>query len=139
VTRLARLLLPMVALVLQAVSGQAQAAGPEMREGYLDAGGVRLFYRAAGTKPDTLVVLHRGPGFTLGYLAEDLEAVRRHFRLERVAVLGHSWGARVAALCARRYRSHPRRRTLSLPRSARTILHRRPRISRGQVAGGQPP
>jgi proline iminopeptidase len=140
-TQFARLLPPMVALVLQAVSGQAQAAGPPVREGYLDAGGVRLFYRVAGAAPDTLVVLHGGPGFTLDYLAddllpladrhtlifydqrgtgrsslvsdsaaldgqrfaEDLEAVRRHFRLERVALLGHSWGAGIAAMYAARY------------------------------------
>ena len=115
---------------------------PEFREGYVDAGGgVRLFYRVVGTNPDTLIVLHGGPGLTMEYLAkdleplaarhtllfydqrgagrsslvrdsaeldgqrfaEDLEAVRRHFRLERVNLLGHSWGAGVAALYAARY------------------------------------
>jgi proline iminopeptidase len=38
--------------------------------------------------------------------AEDLEAVRRHFGLARVTLLGHSWGAAVAALYAIR---HPER------------------------------
>ena len=140
-SRFARLAAWMVGLVLQAVSGHAQAAGPAVREGYLDAGRVRLFYRVAGAAPDTLVVLHGGPGFTLDYLADDLlplaerhtlifydqrgtgrsslvsdsaaldgqrfaddlEAVRRHFQLERMALLGHSWGAGVAALYAGRY------------------------------------
>ncbi len=115
----------------------------ELQEGYVEAGGgVRLFYRlVGGAKPDTLIVLHGGPGFTMEYLAtdltplavhhallfydqrgagrsslvsdsaaldgqrfaEDLEAVRQHFGLERVTLLGHSWGAGVAALYASRY------------------------------------
>jgi proline iminopeptidase len=35
--------------------------------------------------------------------AEDLEAVRQHFGLHRMVLLGHSWGAGVAALYASRY------------------------------------
>ena len=35
--------------------------------------------------------------------ADDLEAVRKHFGLERVTLVGHSWGAGVAALYAMRY------------------------------------
>jgi proline iminopeptidase len=139
--RFIRVVPGIVALVLQAATVPAQGPRPAMREGYLDAGGIRLFYRVVGAAPDTLVVLHGGPGFTLDYLAddllplaerhtlifydqrgtgrsslvgdsaaldgqrfaEDLEAVRRHFRLERVALLGHSWGAGVAALYAGRY------------------------------------
>lgn len=38
--------------------------------------------------------------------ADDLEAVRLHFGLERLTLLGHSWGAAVAALYAMR---HPQR------------------------------
>lgn len=38
--------------------------------------------------------------------ADDLEAVRRHFGLERLTLLGHSWGAAVAALYAMK---HPQR------------------------------
>jgi proline iminopeptidase len=37
------------------------------------------------------------------WFAEDLEAVRSHFELERLNILGHSWGAGVAALYAMRY------------------------------------
>src|SRR6266540_6817641 len=107
------------------------------REGYVDAdGGVRLFYRIVGTGRDTVVVLHGGPGFSMSYLAadieplaarhvllfydqrgtgrstlvtdsasldgqrfaEDLEAVRSQFGLQRLTLLVHSWGAGVAAL-----------------------------------------
>jgi len=115
------------------------------REGYVDADvGVHLFYRIVGTGGDTVVVLHGGPGFSMDYLApdleplaarhvllfydqrgagrstlvtdsasldaqrfaDDLEAVRARFRLRRLTLLGHSWGAGVAALYAIR---HPER------------------------------
>jgi proline iminopeptidase len=121
------------------------AARPPVNEGHLDAGnGVRLAYRIVGTGPDTLIVIHGGPGLTMDYLAtdfeplarrhalvfydqrgtgrstlvtdstaltgarfaEDLEALRRHLRLERVNLLGHSWGAGVIALYAE---IHPER------------------------------
>lgn len=118
------------------------AARPPVSEGHLDAGrGVRLGYRIVGSGPDTLIIIHGGPGLTFDYLAadfeplaarhalvfydqrgsgrstlvsdsaalgaeryaEDLEAVRRHLRLERVNLLGHSWGAAVVALYAAKY------------------------------------
>jgi proline iminopeptidase len=118
------------------------SARPPVSEGHLDAGrGVRLGYRIVGNGPDTLIVIHGGPGFTFDYLsadfeplaarhalvfydqrgsgrstlasdsaalaaelyADDLEAVRRELRLERVNLLGHSWGAAVVALYAQRY------------------------------------
>jgi proline iminopeptidase len=120
----------------------AETAAPIAPEGYVDAGGgVRLFYRLAGGGPDTVVVVHGGPGLTMDYLAddlapmarrhallfydqrgagrsslvadstaldgqrfvEDLEALRAHFRLGRLTILGHSWGAAVAALYAQRF------------------------------------
>jgi proline iminopeptidase len=37
----------------------------------------------------------RGP-YSLARTVRDLEAVRRHYGFERVAVLGHSWGAQLA-------------------------------------------
>lgn len=40
------------------------------------------------------------------HFADDLEAVRLHFGMERLTLLGHSWGAAVAALYAMR---HPQR------------------------------
>lgn len=114
----------------------------EADEGFVNAGdGVRLFYRAVGTAPDTLVVVHGGPGFDMEYFAadlepladdltlifydqrgmgrstlvrdsaalaatafaDDLEAIRSHFGLQQLDILGHSWGAGVAALYATRY------------------------------------
>jgi proline iminopeptidase len=115
---------------------------PAVQDGYVGAGdSVRLFYRMVGAGRDTVVVLHGGPGFTMDYMAadleplaarhvllfydqrgtgrsslvadsasldaqrfaEDLEAVRRHFGLERLTLLAHSWGGGVAALYAGRY------------------------------------
>ena len=115
------------------------------QEGYVDADGdVRLFYRLLGSGPDTLVVIHGGPGFTMDYFlddlaplttnhallfydqrgtgrstlvsdsvsldaqrfAEDLEAIRKHFNIKRLLILGHSWGAGIAALYSTRYPNH---------------------------------
>lgn len=148
-TRMAPLLCVML---LAGCAGRSQPSAvsatvpqSETHEGYLPAGaGVRLFYRVVGTRPDTVIVLHGGPGFTMDYLADDLtplaaqhtllfydqrgagrsslvgdsagldgqrfaddlEAVRQHFKLRRVTLLGHSWGAGVAALYAARYPNH---------------------------------
>ena len=120
----------------------AGTAAPETQEGLVDAGdSVQLFYRMVGSGPDTIIVLHGGPGFTQDYLAadleplatshgllfydqrgagkstlvtdsaslagsrfaEDVEALRSHFKMEKVTLLGHSWGTGVAALYAERY------------------------------------
>ncbi|HST59691.1 MAG TPA: alpha/beta fold hydrolase [Longimicrobium sp.] len=44
-----------------------------VRDGYLaGADGVRLYYKTLGTGPDTVVVLHGGPGMSMGYLDRDL-------------------------------------------------------------------
>ena len=114
-------------------------------EGYVDAGGdVRLFYRLLGSGPDTLIVIHGGPGFTMDYFlddlspltanhallfydqrgtgrstlvsdsvsldaqrfVEDLEAIRKHFNIERLSLLGHSWGSAITALYSIRYPDH---------------------------------
>lgn len=118
---------------------------PLVQEGYVEAGdGVRLFYRLLGSGPDTVVMIHGGPGLTMDYFLEDLaplaanhtllfydqrgtgrstlvndsisldaqrfsedvEAIRRHFNLKRLTLMGHSWGAAVVALYAA---SHPER------------------------------
>jgi proline iminopeptidase len=150
--RPARVLLPLLLLSLEAgchavdpSHAPAARAEPTAREGVISApDGVRLYYRAVGTGRDTLIVVHGGPGFTMEYLARDLEplaegrtlvfydqrgtgrstlvsdsaalgadrfvddldAVRAHFGLERVRLLGHSWGAGLIALYAAR---HPQR------------------------------
>lgn len=55
------------------VSASADGAAT-LNEGHADAGaGVRLFYRVAGSGEDAVIVLHGGPGFTMEYLAADLE------------------------------------------------------------------
>lgn len=116
-----------------------------MQEGYVEAEDqVRLFYRMFGSGPDTLVVIHGGPGFTMDYFlddlaplsnnhtllfydqrgtgrstlvsdsislsasrfVQDLEAIRRHFGMKRLSLLGHSWGSAVAALYATSYTDH---------------------------------
>ena len=133
---------------------------PTAHEGYLDAGGgVRLFYRAVGAGRDTVVVLHGGPGFTMSYLAadleplaarhvllfydqrgtgrstlvtdstaldaqrfaDDLETLRRQFKLQRLTLLGHSWGAAVAALYAARYPERVGRLLIVGPIPARRV------------------
>jgi proline iminopeptidase len=51
-----------------------EASAPGSEEGFVDAGrGVHLFYRVVGTGHDTVVVLHGGPGFSMSYIALDLE------------------------------------------------------------------
>ncbi len=115
---------------------------PEARQGFVEAEqDVELFYRLVGTGPDTMVVIHGGPGLSMDYFladleplgdrltlifydqrgtgrstlvsdsahlaaswfVEDLDAIRSHFGLERLSLLGHSWGAGVAALYAMQY------------------------------------
>ena len=113
-----------------------------VREGHLaGADGVDLYYRVVGTGPDTVVVLHGGPGLSMSYLQADLaplahgrtiiyydqrgggysqiglspaelaldrhladlEAVRQHFGLDRMTLVGHSWGALLAGFYAREH------------------------------------
>ncbi|HEX2205405.1 MAG TPA: alpha/beta hydrolase [Longimicrobium sp.] len=123
-------------------------------DGYLaGADGVRLHYRVVGTGPDTVVVLHGGPGLEMGYLTADLaplahgrtliyydqrgggrsqgsldpafvgvdrqvadlEAVRAHFGLEKMSLVGHSWGALLAGLYARQHADRLERLVLLNP------------------------
>lgn len=145
---LARAVLPLALLLPAARCARSGSApipaqsAPGGREGWVAVGdSVRLFYRMVGTGRDTVVVLHGGPGFSMDYLAadlepltarhvllfcdqrgtgrstlvsdsssldaqrfaEDLEAVRKQFGLERLTLLAHSWGGGVAALYAGRY------------------------------------
>lgn len=103
--------------------------------------GVQIFQRTMGTGPETLFVLHGGPGFAMDYIVDDLAPLAQHMRLvfhdqrgtgrstlvtgapalhaqrlvddvevlrgrsglERINLLGHSWGAGLVALYAQRY------------------------------------
>lgn len=60
-----------------------------------------IHYDQRGTGRSTLVT--DAAALDASRFADDLEAVRRHFGQERLALLGHSWGAAVAALYAMRY------------------------------------
>jgi proline iminopeptidase len=120
---------------------------PNTKEGYVEAGDVRLFYRLLGAGPDTLLMIHGGPGFTMDYFlddlaplaahhallfydqrgsgrstlvsdsmsldaqrfVEDVEAIRKHFGIGRISLLGHSWGSAVVARYAMSYPEHLRR------------------------------
>jgi proline iminopeptidase len=126
---------------------------PRAATGYVGgAGGTRLFYRVDGGGPDTIVVLHGGPGFNLegirpdltplarhhaliyfdqrgggrsempdalqltaGAMIEDVEALRRAYRLDRLTLLGHSWGGGLAVLYAAHYPGRVRRLILVSP------------------------
>lgn len=130
--------------------------------GQVDAGdGVRLHYEVRGSGPDTLVVLHGGPGLSSAYFGpdldilggahtlifydqrgagrstvladsarlrladhlRDLDVVRRHFGLERMTLLGHSWGAGLAAFYAREHAGRTARLILVDPMPARATPH----------------
>lgn len=55
---------------------------PDAKEGYVEAGsGVRLFYRLLGSGPDTLVMIHGGPGLTMDYFLDDLTPLAAHHAL----------------------------------------------------------
>jgi len=134
-----KLRLLVIPIVLASCTGNQKPVTPDAREGYIESTGrVRLFYRVAGAGRDTIVVLHGGPGYSMAYLApdiealaqhhtlifydqrgsgrsslmtdsasldaerfaDDLEAVRAHFKLEKLTLFAHSWGAAVAALYA---------------------------------------
>lgn len=71
-----RILLRPLLLLLPALSVA------QTREGYVPAGpDVHLFYRIVGTNPDTVIVIHGGPGFTMDYFAKDLEPLAAHHTL----------------------------------------------------------
>ena len=58
--------------------------------------------------PDTLRL-------TAASMVEDIEALRRAFRLDRVTILGHSWGGSLAVLYAVQYPNRVRRMVLVGP------------------------
>ncbi|HYD13696.1 MAG TPA: alpha/beta fold hydrolase [Allosphingosinicella sp.] len=117
--------------------------------------GVRLFYKVEGSGPQTLVVVHGGPGFSLESVradfaplarnrrviyydqrgngrssliedpaklalprhVADLEAVRRHFRLEKMTLIGNSWGGLLISFYAVAHPDRIERLILDVPAS----------------------
>jgi proline iminopeptidase len=124
--------------MLEASSRQPDAVPlrrPESSGTLPGADGVALHFQIRGAGPDTVLVLHGGPGLSASYLVDDfaplesgrtliyfdqrgagasglpdpslltadrmvadVEAVRQYFRLERLTLVGHSWGGALAAL-----------------------------------------
>lgn len=154
-----RLLFFIAALAL-VVSGPARS---ETNEGYVAVeDGIRLFYRAEGEGPQTLVVVHGGPGFSLESVradfaplvagrrviyydqrgngrstliddpeklavtrhVADLEAIRRHFGLEKMALLGNSWGGLLISAYAAVHPDRIERLILDSPAPPTAALHR---------------
>jgi len=134
---------PIDTLLRAPVDTVARSAGrAPVRDGYLaGADGVQLYYKVLGAGSDTVVVLHGGPGMSMGYIDRDLtplahgrvvifydqrgggrsqtglapeqlvldrhladlEAVRRHFGIGRMTLVGHSWGGLLAGFYAREH------------------------------------
>jgi proline iminopeptidase len=132
-------------LLVSLALGCASPAWSQAREGFITADdGTKLFYKIEGSGPQSLIVVHGGPGFSLesvradfGRLARgrtviyydqrgngrsdlvdddsrlalkhhiaDLDAVRRHFGLEKLTLLGNSWGGLLISAYAA---AHPER------------------------------
>ena len=151
-------LLLLLSLLLAA---PAQAVDPP-REGYVTVeNGIRLFYRIEGSGPETLVVVHGGPGFSLESVRADfapfarnrrviyydqrgngrstliddpaalavprhiadLEAIRRHFRLRKMTLLGNSWGGLLISAYAAAHPDRIERLVLDSPAPPTAAQH----------------
>ncbi|HYD13697.1 MAG TPA: alpha/beta fold hydrolase [Allosphingosinicella sp.] len=147
----------LVLLLLVATPAMAQ------QEGFITVdGGVRLFYRIEGSGPQTLVVVHGGPGFSLESIradfepftrnrrviyydqrgngrstliddpeklawqrhVADLEALRRHFGLQKMTLLGNSWGGLLISLYAAAHPDRIERLVLDSPAAPIAAQHR---------------
>ena len=130
------------------------APAQDRSEGYITTPDkVRIFYRIVGSGPETLVIVHGGPGNSLESIradleplakgrrviyydqrgqglsqlisdgkklryedhVADLEALRKHFKLERMTLLGNSWGGLLASLYAVAYPNRIERMVLHDP------------------------
>ena len=63
-----------------------------------------IFYDQRGTGRSTLV--SDSISLDAQRFVDDLESVRKHFRLQRLIMLGHSWGTGLEALYAMKYPEH---------------------------------
>lgn len=91
-----------------------------------------IFYDQRGTGGSSLVA--DSAGLAAERFAEDLEAVRSHFGLSRLNILGHSWGAAVAALYAMRHPDRVRRLVIvgGVPLQQRTLAEGFARMQAGR-------
>ena len=144
-------LLPLLFLLFAAAQPAAAPAAPE---GFIAADdGARLFYRIEGSGPETLVVVHGGPGNSMESIrpdlaplargrrviyydqrgggrsqlfdraqdlaidrhVADLEAIRRHFGLERMILFGNSWGGLLVSAYAAAHADRVERLVLDAP------------------------
>jgi proline iminopeptidase len=149
-------------LLLLLLAGAPAAAQPP-QEGYVTVeDGTRLYYRIEGSGPETLVVVHGGPGFSLESIrpdfaplaanrrliyydqrgngrstliddperlawqrhVADLEAIRRHFRLEKMTLLGNSWGGLLISVYAAAHPDRVERLVLDSPAAPIAAQHR---------------
>src|SRR5262245_44666600 len=79
---LQRIVATTITVALATAANARAQTGRSDREGFVDAGsGVRLYYRFVGTGPDTVVVIHGGPGFSMGYFVDDLGPLGERFTL----------------------------------------------------------
>src|SRR5882724_7541945 len=76
-----KLLLPLLVLVALATQALAQSpANYEMREGFVDANGVMIYYKELG-RGAPLVIVHGGPGASHDYFLPYLLPLARQNRL----------------------------------------------------------
>jgi proline iminopeptidase len=82
--------------------------GPGLNMGYfapdmepLGASFVLLFYDQRGSGKSSLIT--DSAKINLNAHIEDLEALRRYFNIQRMSIIGHSWGAMLAARYALKY------------------------------------
>jgi proline iminopeptidase len=134
-----------IAGVVSGQSARPATRGPlnPLQEGFVDANGVLLYYKAVGHGP-ALLVVHGGPGashdyflpwllplarnhrvifidergsgrseklqdpagYTIENMVEDIEAVRKAFRLSKLDLLGHSYGGALAQAYALKYQEN---------------------------------
>jgi proline iminopeptidase len=152
-----RTLLLLLLSLLVAAPAIAQA------DGYVTVeDGTRLYYKIEGNGPETLVMVHGGPGFSLESIRADfaplaanrrliyydqrgngrsgliddparlavplhiadLEAIRRHFGLEKMNLLGNSWGSLLISAYAAAHPDRIERLILDSPAPPREPLMR---------------
>src|SRR6478736_1724700 len=71
-----------MAAMMATPGGRPRMATMDPQQGYIDtADGVRLFYRSAGAGPETVVVIHGGPGFSMDYIVDDMLPLSREHRV----------------------------------------------------------